>query len=367
MLADLPTAEKPFLIGRSDELSTLSDATLDRFARVAVLEEAAESDDGEEIDEAGARGLHAKIVVAETGRDTAITVGSGNATRPAFLSGNNVELFATLTGKRSRIGRVDEIFGENGFGRLTRPFTRAELPPPDPAIVAAQDRLDEARRELCQSQFTLSCEGIPSEVPAMWRLRLTPIEPIPLTELGALRIWPITLGETNGRDALELLREGHAVDFGSMSLADLTRFLAFELNDLNSHLTLRFSTGFTLDGQPSDRHSAVLRSIINNKEAFFRYLRLLLAEHGDPFAFAIAAHNGSGHGRWDPLGHDAPLLEDMVRDFCRGGDQLRSIKRLIDRLSAGPPDSSDPIPPEFRSLWDAFRKALDIQERSHAD
>jgi hypothetical protein len=72
------------------------------------------------------QGLHAKAFIAERGWDTAITVGSGNATRPALLTGSNVEIFTTLTGKRSRVGSVEEILGDKGFGRLTRPFVRDE-------------------------------------------------------------------------------------------------------------------------------------------------------------------------------------------------------------------------------------------------
>ncbi len=87
MLAGLASAEKPIFIGRSDELAQVPGATLDGFARVAVLEEMAATEDGEEEDAAALQGLHAKAFIAERGWDTAITVGSGNATRPALLTG----------------------------------------------------------------------------------------------------------------------------------------------------------------------------------------------------------------------------------------------------------------------------------------
>ena len=138
MLAGLASADKPVFIGRSDELVQVSGATLDRFARVAVLDEMAAAEDGEEADATSLQGLHAKAFIAERGWDTAITVGSGNATRPALVTGRNVELFATLTGKRSRVGSVEEILGDKGFGRLTRPFVRDELNPGDAAQRAAE-------------------------------------------------------------------------------------------------------------------------------------------------------------------------------------------------------------------------------------
>ena len=118
---------------------------LDRFSEVSVMDELAETEDGEgdDSDDEAARtlgGLHAKVFVQEHGWDTSITVGSGNATRPALLTGRNVEVFATLTGKRSRVGCISEIFGPGGFGRVFRP-TLSGRPSPE-----RRPRLRVARR-----------------------------------------------------------------------------------------------------------------------------------------------------------------------------------------------------------------------------
>jgi hypothetical protein len=64
---------------------------------------------------------------------------------------------------------------------------------------------------------------------------------------------------------------------------------------------------------------------------------------------------------------DAPILEEMVRAFCRGGDQLRAIERLITRLETGDGDDTDPVPAEFRALWNTFRIALATQDAAHAE
>lgn len=364
MLADLAAASRPILIGRSDELALVPAATLDRFGRIAVLDEMAATEDGEEMEPTALQGLHAKAYIAERGWDTAITVGSGNATQPAFLSGSNVEIFATLTGKRSRVGSVEEILGEKGFGRLTRPFVPDELAAIDAARRAAEARLDAARRELCRSGLKLRCEREPSadDGQTLWRVWLTPPAALALSGIGALRIWPITRGEGHAHDALEGLRLGQPVDLGAMPLLDLTRFLACHVSDQESDLSILFSTGLMLEGLPSERHAAILRWVIDSKDAFFRYLRLLLSELGDPFAAALAAQDGSGSGAWRMGDDDAPLLEEMVRAFCRGGDQLRAIERLITRLEATQTGETDPVPAEFRTLWETFRISLEARE-----
>lgn len=367
MLAELAGAEKPVLIGRSDELALVPAATLGRFARVAVMDEMAATEDGEEVDATALQGLHAKAFIAEMGWDTTITVGSGNATRPALVSGSNVEVFASLSGKRSRVGSIEEILGDKGFGRLTRPFVPNELVAIDAALRAAEARLDAARRDICRGGLKLRCERTQSadDGSLLWRVWMIPSTPLPLASIGGLRVWPITRGEGHGQDALEKLRLGQPVDLGAMPLIDLTRFLAFHLIDRDSDVSILFSTGLLMEGLPLERHAAILRWVIDSKDAFFRYLRLLLSELGDPFAAALAAQEGSGHGPWRMAVDDAPLLEEMVRAFCRGGDQLRAIERLITRLETVEPGDVDPIPAEFRTLWETFRVALKAQGDAH--
>lgn len=367
MLAGLTDAQKPLLIGRADELAGISSTTLELFDRVAVLDDTAATEDGEETAPESLHGLHAKAFVSESGWNTTITVGSGNATRPALVSGANVEVFATLTGKRSQVGTVEDILGDKGFGRLTRLYVPGELAPADQEQRAAEVRLEAARRVLCRSGLKLRCERAePTEVGATpWRVWLTAPSPLPLVDVGSLDVWPITRGDGHSKNALEALRLGQPLDLGSMPLVDITRFLAFRLTDVSRRASLLFSTGLAIEGLPAERHAAVLRWVIDSKDAFFRYLRLLLSELGDPFAAALSAQADSGHGSWRIADDDVPLLEEMVRAFCRGGGELEAIDRLINRLDTGEAGVPDPIPPEFRALWDTFRIALKARETAH--
>lgn len=61
----------------------------------------------------------------------------------------------------------------------------------------------------------------------------------------------------------------------------------------------------------------------------------------------------------------AMITEGMVRALCRGGERLHAIERLMTRLEAGNDTGADPIPSDFRTLWDAFRIALQDQGLSH--
>ena len=189
MLAALSRAAKPMLIGRSEELARLDAATLKAFEPVAVLEDAAANEDGEEIEDGDLSGLHAKVFVAERGWDASITVGSGNATRPALLTGVNVEIFATLKGKRSQIGRVEELLGADGFGRMTRLFVPGEATPLDEGTRAAEARLDKARREISRGTIRLRCELAGRDGDShLWRLWLVPSESLGLAGVSQLGV-----------------------------------------------------------------------------------------------------------------------------------------------------------------------------------
>ena len=363
LLASLPTAQKPIIISRPDQLACVATTTLDAFERVSVLDEMAACEDGEEFSTSALQGLHAKAFIAEIGWNTIVTIGSGNATRPALLSGNNVELFASLKGKRKKVGSIEQIMGDRGFGRLTRAFLPKELDPADPAVVKAEARLDEARRALCRGGLRMRCERVESEDADAhpWRVWLIPTEPLLLGGIESLSVWPITRGDGHASDVLESLRSGASVDLGTMPIVDLTRFLAFRLTADNDKASALFSTGLFMDGLPPERYSAILRWVIDSREAFFRYLRLLLSEMGDPFGAALAAQKGSDSKEWTMAADDAPLLEDMVRALCRGGERLQAIERLMTRLEAGSDFDANPVPADFRNLWDAFRIALQDQ------
>ena len=119
-----------------------------------------------------------------------------------------------------------------------------------------------------------------------------------------------------------------------MPLVDLTRFLAFHLTDDESEArSCLFSTGLcSMEVCPRSGTAAILRWVIDSKDAFFRYLRLLLSELGDPFAAALAAQSSSAQARGAWRGDDVPFLEEMVRAFCRAAISCDAIERLIARL-----------------------------------
>ena len=374
MLAEL-SIEPPVLVSRSDELVAVAPRVLDRFSEVSVMDEFAETEDGEDddSDDEATRplgGLHAKAFVQENGWDTSITIGSGNATRPALLTGRNVEVFASLTGRRSRVGGISDIFGPDGFGRVLRAFRPTEVPARDAGQRAAEQRIERARRELVDAGLALSCTAQRDEEggQALWKVILRPGRSVPLGGLGSVTCWPITLGEPHAHDVLTTLRNGDAIEIGTMPLIDVTRFVAFRLADATyQETTALFALGIRIDGLPTTRHRAVLRWVLDSREAFLRYLRLLLADAGDPLSAQLAVGSAKGGGTWHAATDDEPILEDMVRALSHGHDRLGAVRRLMERLERMvDEDGAAVVPEDFATLWDAFRAVLDEGDRTCA-
>ncbi|MCA0032647.1 phospholipase D family protein [Mesorhizobium sp. B263B2A] len=361
-----PRAAKK-LISRPDQLACIPKATLGKFKQVLVLDEMAEGDDGEEPLPNEQQGLHAKIFVQEEGRRTTLTLGSGNATRTALLnkrgqSTRNVEVFASLHGQKSKLGSIDDILGDQGFGRMLRAFEPDEVEATAAQEVAAEQRLLDARRTLARGVLSLRCEALQDDT-KRWRLWLIPSDGLQLEELGRIRAWPITLGEGHAKDVLDGIRTDSPIDLGSVPLVDLTRFIAMEITDLATGRSEIFSTGLDVEGMPEERDLAILNWVVDSRQKFMAYLRLLLAsfiEHPLP---PPNKTNGNSKGDWGSGADDEPILEDLMRALCAGDGRLGAVDRLVTRMEASAKDGTDDrLPPHFKELWRVFRTVLETQD-----
>jgi hypothetical protein len=217
-----------WLLSRGEELAQMPPEVLARFGKVMVLDDMAETEDGDETQGAAASaalGLHAKVFVTERyarpQSTTELTVGSGNATVAALLNGSNVEVFATLSGPSSRMGQVPDHLAQERLGRFLRAWTPLDtLPEPDPAQLA-EAQLELTRRKLAATDLTLRC-SLSEDGKIGLTLSARPKFVLPDTQ--RIEIWPLTLGQNHAVILSEPLgREG--VSLGFFALADVTRWL----------------------------------------------------------------------------------------------------------------------------------------------
>lgn len=356
--------EAAALISTPDALSKLNEGTLKLFKQVLHLDEAAESDDGEDETsadtghgalQASSRGLHAKAYLFETRRYaeyTHVVMGSANATNAALLAGKNVELLVELIGKKRLVGGIDDLLGADGLGEFLVEFaSTAELELDEQGEEAAA-ALEAARSTLCTADLGLRCtRGSQDDT---WQLTLVGYIP-PLPGLASATAWPITVPQESAVSILAHAGQ-EEVSLGEFSTASVTGLIAFELRYDTLSTTLKFVLNLPVQGLPEERDAAILRTVIKSQDGFIRYLLLLLSNEATA---ALGAFSGLRYADWISsltAGEDVPLLEELTRAFSREPDRLEEVAELVRYLSTGKGDGV--IPSDFIRLWSVYEDAM---------
>ncbi|RLA40332.1 MAG: hypothetical protein DRR42_26015 [Gammaproteobacteria bacterium] len=326
------------------------------FQSAYVLHDAAETEDGEDHQGSGAEiGLHAKIYVYQIGNRTHIALGSANATSAALIAEKNIEILAELAGPASRVGSVSRLFNvdaDDGLGQYLVRWNQDDIHEIDTAKQAMQRLLEDARTAILAAGLVLTCrkdgEG--------WVLDLAGVENVALGETATAEAWPVTVGSERAVDLLPLA-SGQSVMLPVQALSSLTSLVAFRVK-IGSE-SISFTLNLPVSGMPEERERAILRSVVNNREGFLRYLLLLLAGLGDgaDVGTVARAFNSSSSNQLASTFDDMPLLEELVRAFSREPKRLRKVQRLIDDITKDC-EADKILPAGFLSLWQVFNEAM---------
>ena len=345
------------LIARAEELDCIKPDIRNLFGIQTLDDRATEY---EEEDRASPfstdlEGLHAKAYVVERGSRLHIHLGSANATTAALVPTRagrtqNVEIMATLDGPKSRMGTIEDGVFSEGFRRLLAPYSPSEIPEQD-AAAAAEKLLEKLRIKIASMALDLHCTQLTDTI----ALEVQIADKAPSLELPDcvscfMRV--ITVANERGHDAAALLAGAlPRLALGSVSLSEVTRWLAIRLRDDETGVEIGFTLGARLVGVPDGRDAAVLRAHIGNIENFFRYLSLLLGSLGEG---SFLESEAAGEGQWlRRLGQGGTsLLEPMVRALSLDSGELFEIDQLIKRLQD--PQGFSVVPPEFLALWSSF-------------
>ena len=333
------------LVSRAEELDNLPEEALAGWSEVLVLSDAAqdepEDDLGDQPEQGDNRGpspsgLHAKIVAVEHGSDATWYVGSANLTAAAF-GGSNVEMMASVTGRKSRQGIDRFLDGDGGFRKLCVPYQRSDVDPEVTEVVEARKRIEEARHRLVQANLGLTCEQCGDN----WTLTLDGQLALP-ADVDAVA-WPISVDETEGRQ-LDL------PSAWTLPVARLTAFIAFRLRvSARGVDDLRLTLRVPVEGMPADRIHQVLRSLIDSPEKFLRFLRALLG--GLDGMMDWTRDGGDGGSEWGAGLYTETLLEDLMRAASRDPGRLKPVRRLIDDLRKTA-DGRKIVPDDLFSVWE---------------
>lgn len=354
------------LVSRQDELDRLSEDALADWRKVLVLADAAQGEpedpedgasDGDVRPEAGAgarpSGLHAKMIAVEHGWDVTWYVGSANLTAAAF-GGGNVEMLASVTGKKGRkggdTGQGIDRFLDGGFRKLCVTYERTEPADEDPRVTAARERLEAARDALVDAGLRVTCASSDE----LWTLTVDGGADLPATDV-EVAAWPVSVAEDHARPLEEPPR-------WRLPAARLTAFIAFRLRvPVRGVDDVRMTLRLPAEGMPPDRVHQILRGLLDSPEKFLAFLRVLLGGLDAVFAWAQDGDEGrEPAGRGVGVGGET-LLEDLVRTASRDPDRLQPVRRLIDDLRKTE-EGRRIVPDDLFAVWVAVEEALARQE-----
>ncbi len=343
------------LVSRLDELDAVSRVCLKSFKHVYTLPLDADREvQDEEVQPSGdglLRGLHAKVYVADAGRDGRIWLGSANATNAAF--NGNVEFLVELRGGRShagveavlqrtkdRTGLLDLLEAYNVSGDVTKV---------DADLERLEERLEQARRTLADARMVAAARADKD----LFAFTLRASTALRLPSGVAARCWPVTQREDVAAQTVSTSGTTIA-DFGRVAFEGLTSFFAFHViaKEGTKSVEARFVLNLPLEGAPADRQQALLRAMLRDRAQVTRLLLLLLADEADWDA-VNAAMTQSGDGP-DPgqasRGQDVPLLEGLLRVLHRSPAKLDSIADLISQLGQDG-EAEKLLPENFQQAW----------------
>lgn len=347
-----------FLVSRLESLREIDPTVLRKHWQCSTLDDGCEAIAGppDELDSAssGLAGLHAKLYVADAGRDARVWTGSANATTAAFAG--NVEFLVELVGKKSRYG-VDAALGdadrEGNLRTMLAPFTPSEsMVLPDPDLKSCEGVVASARRSIASVDWSLDIrvDG------AAYTSTLSSVDPLPDIARAAIRCRPIMLSPTHARD----LRAGALVSesFGPHAIQSISSFVAFEVSAKvgEAEHTETFVLNVPLLNAPSDRKEHILRHLLRDSRTLVRFLLLLLSDDPESLfnelrEMSLSTQTTTRGNALDGL----PLLEHLLEALHSNPARLDQVQRLIADLRRTP-EGCEILPPELEAIWEPIHK-----------
>jgi len=358
------------LISSTTEIDQLSSQAQERFEKIFVFDEVtdaiedSETSTGDENQyvimeesqtDVDLNGLHAKIFLMESGWDVTWLLGSANATVPAFRN-RNVEFMVRLKGKKSKFG-IDKILGEEDdeftLLSLLQPYNQSgQKPDTNPEKEKAEKIADQVRKWIVNSEFNLDIDPkSDSKYDMVLTYSSSTISP---DGNYTISCWPISLPNDYAREII-LDQAEKSLILKNHDLLTITPFMAFKIKVevQNVEHSIKFVLKLPINNLPANRDNVIVSAIINNKNQFLRYLRLLLSDEESSLInegwFVNIGNISNRPVQLEDL--DIPLLEELLRTLSRSpGEKIDRIADIVSQIKEAP-DAEEIIPHEFDVLW----------------
>ena len=357
-----------FLLTREEELLALKPATLKVFDQ-EIYTLADGLVDGDYInddqshnfqvktDQILTKGLHAKAYIYEVLEDgeskTHVVIGSANATDAALKCQKNDEVLVELVSEDSESINVDRFLSSmKANGYLTQYDDLSAIG--DSSLSEDDQLLEEIRKWICSTTIRGYCTF--DETSNYWNyvLNAEGMNTQNNYKDYEIKVWPITLDEKRAQ-SWNISKTNENIVFSNLSSTAISSLIAFEIRHKFRQEQVSFVLKITVSDLPSDRDAEILRILINNKEGFLQYLRILLGYVYD--TDKIGTKNSEADFNWlnRLLDNETTLFEDLFIIYMKEPERLQDIQKLVQDLGG---EGNAHIPKEFIQLWHAFEQAI---------
>ena len=357
-----------FLLTREEELLALKPATLKAFDQeIYTLADGLVDDDYTNDDQSNnfqvktdqilTKGLHAKAYIYDVLEDgkskTHVVVGSANATDAALTCQKNDEILVELVSEDSELINVDHFLSSmKANGYLTQYDDLSAIG--DSSLSEDNKLLEEIRKWICSTTIRGYCTF--DETSNYWNyvLNAEGMNTQNNYQDYEIKVWPITLDEKRAQ-SWNISKTNENIVFSNLTSTAISSLIAFEIKHKLQQEQVRFVLKITVSDLPSDRDAEILRTLINNKEGFLQYLRILLG-----YVYAtdkIGTKNSEADFNWlnRLLEDETTLFEDLFVIYMKEPERLQDIQKLVQDLGG---EGSAHIPKEFIQLWHAFEQVI---------
>jgi HKD family nuclease len=347
-----------------EELDKLAPETFDGVQAyslsnmIVVGESKEQAEDG--LGDHAEQNLHAKLYAyQDAGTEVTWFLGSANATKAAFE--RNIEFLIELHGDSPQVQLSklkEQLLGNESKVRVFEPFD----PRDDFQEDSKEKKLEKQLREL---EFTLlrdmdirRAEVTISENGSNYDLHLIlGLEKVSWVNL-EVKVSPFN---TDGVTPQPLsANQESSITFANINESNLSQFLRFDIW-MGTERQRSFLKKVPVEGMPATRVGKILRSIINNTERFFDYLRFMLTSESDKEI--VGAEDGNDKKSSEAASVwelSSPIYEQLLLTASRFPKRLEAIDQVIEHLRDFTNDNQEPsvIPKEFLDFWESFKQLV---------
>ncbi len=294
----------------------------------------------EENMEAQKQDIHAKLYMKNKSSNSDLYLGSLNATHNAVHG--NVEFMLRLNAKKYYLNMDKLAASLFGSDEDDNPFLKVTL---ENAIIDDDDdetkALDAVIKEINRSKPRAV---VHEEVDEFFSVNVD-FASLDLRDL-SVQVKPLFSNRS--------VEISENIVFTKLRLMQLSKFYVLSVSD--GMRTIERIIVIPTDGLLENRESAVVTSIVKDKDSFYRYVAFLLGD--DPFltALEVGMAEGSGADNINRATYGMPALyEKMLQTAANNPQKFKDIEQLMNTIS-----EDGIIPEDFKELYDTFKKAVKL-------